>query len=539
MPRDSDVPVNSLRARLVLGCALVAVVPLALTMFLLARRIESTVHHDAAERLAASLGALRSQLAAERARIGAQLGVLGGDPTLKRLYLVQPIARRDLSDELSTRRVLLGLDVLTLSDTSGAVVAEVETGAGAAGDSAASVVAEAPIRYEGRAVGTLRGGRRIDAAFLDELEHTSGVALSLTSRDGRVVAASRGVAITNAGAHLSDGFSLDGAAPGPARLDGRISTAAAETTIASLRLTSLVLGALGLVVAVLLGALWSRQVSRPVERLAAFADRVARGEWDEPLALGSVRELETLVVALERMRGDLTEYRARLVTSERQAAWSLMARKVAHEVKNPLTPIAISVADLKRSFEQKRADFPEILDQATRTVAAEVETLKHLLQEFSDFGRMPEPRPASVRLGDLLADLETLYGAEITAGRLAIGTDAPDTRFTADAGQIRQALINLVKNALEAVEHGGSVRVTAAARDGALEFAVADTGPGLSEEARQQLFAPGFSTKRDGGGLGLTIVERIVNDHGGRIAVDSRLGGGTTVRVVLPLSGRS
>jgi signal transduction histidine kinase len=530
---------NSLRARLVLGCALVAVVPLALTMFLLARRIESTVHHDAAERLAASLGALRSQLAAERARIGAQLGVLGGDPTLKRLYLVQPIARRDLSDELSTRRVLLGLDVLTLSDTSGAVVAEVESGAGAAGDSAASVVAEAPIRYEGRDVGTLRGGRRIDAAFLDDLERTSGVALSLVSRDGRIVAASRGVAVTDAGAHLSDGFTLDGAAPGPARLDGRISTAAAETTIASLRLTSLVLGALGLVVAVLLGALWSRQVSRPVERLAAFADRVARGEWDEPLALGSVRELETLVEALERMRGDLTEYRARLVTSERQAAWSLMARKVAHEVKNPLTPIAISVADLKRSFEQKRADFPEILDQATRTVAAEVETLKHLLQEFSDFGRMPEPRPASVCLGDLLADLETLYGAEIAAGRLAIGTDAPDTRFTADAGQIRQALINLVKNALEAVEHGGSVRVTAAACDGALEFAVADTGPGLSEEARQQLFAPGFSTKRDGGGLGLTIVERIVNDHGGRIAVDSRLGGGTTVRVSLPLSGRS
>jgi nitrogen fixation/metabolism regulation signal transduction histidine kinase len=418
-------------------------------------------------------------------------------------------------------------------------VAEVESGAGAAGDSTIAVAADAPVRYEGRAVGTLTGGRRIDAAFLDELERTSGVALSLTSHDGRVVAASRGVAVTDAGAHLRDGFTLDGATPGPARLDGRISTTAAETTIASLRLTSLVLGTLGLLVAVLLGAVWSRQVSRPVERLAAFADRVARGEWDEPLALGSVHELETLVDALERMRGDLTEYRMRLVTSERQAAWSLMARKVAHEVKNPLTPIAVSIADLKRSFEQKRADFPEILDQATRTVAAEVETLKHLLQEFSDFGRLPEPRLAPVRLGDLLADLETLYGAEIAAGRLAIHADAPDTRFTADAGQIRQALINLIKNALEAVEQGGEVRVTAAARDGQLDLAVADTGPGLSDDAKQRLFTPGFSTKQDGGGLGLTIVERIVNDHGGRIAVDSRLGGGTTVRVALPLSGRS
>ena len=133
---------------------------------------------------------------------------------------------------------------------------------------------------------------------------------------------------------------------------------------------------LGLALAVLLGLLWSSQVSRPVERLAAFSQRVAQGEWDEPLTLESVRELQTLVAALDRMRGDLRAYRERLVASERQAAWSQMARIVAHEVKNPLTPIAISIADLKRSFDQQRPDFPAILEQAVRTIGDEVDALQ-------------------------------------------------------------------------------------------------------------------------------------------------------------------
>src|SRR6185503_15743989 len=107
----------------------------------------------------------------------------------------------------------------------------------------------------------------------------------------------------------------------------------------------------------------------------------------------------------DRMRADLRGYRDRLRTSERHAAWSQMARQVAHEVKNPLTPIAVSVADLRRSFEQKRPDFPQILDQAVRTIGEEVESLKRLLQSFSELGRMPEPHPEPCVLDDLLGDL--------------------------------------------------------------------------------------------------------------------------------------
>src|SRR6185503_5061925 len=264
--------------------------------------------------------------------------------------------------------------------------------------------------------------------------------------------------------------------------------------------------------------------------------KVARGNWDEPLELHSARELETLVVALDRMRRDLKTYREKLVTSERQAAWSQMARKVAHEVKNPLTPIAISIEDLKRSYDQKRPDFPEILNQAVRTIGEEVETLRRLLQEFSDFARIPPPRLEPCRVTSLLGDLESLYGREVAAGRLVVERPGREIGFEADPGQIRQALINLVKNGLEALNGAGRVVVRAEEREKGLEIAVADSGPGLTPEQRANLFVPGFTTKTHGSGLGLTIVERIVSDHEGAISVDPASEPGTTFRIRLPLT---
>jgi nitrogen fixation/metabolism regulation signal transduction histidine kinase len=212
-----------------------------------------------------------------------------------------------------------------------------------------------------------------------------------------------------------------------------------------------------------------------------------------------------------------------------------MARKVAHEVKNPLTPIAISITDLKRSYDAKRPDFPEILDQAVRTIGEEVETLKRLLQEFSDFGRFPPPRIEPVRWSGLAADLEILYGSEIAAGRLAVARDERALVFPADAGQIRQALVNLVRNGLDATAEPGRVSVGASAENGTALLTVSDEGPGLTSEQRARLFAPGFTTKPHGSGLGLTIVERIVSEHGGVIDVRSEPGHGTTFTIRIPL----
>lgn len=564
---------KSLKARLILAFSLITLIPLALAMVILTGRIQSMVRSQAEERLASALEGIGTQTTEDGRRMAAKAGILSRDPQLKRLYLLRPSGSRDLSEYLAERQILLGLDLLSVADSSGRVVAAGPTPHGigttplvtqmggafnspsiavAEGLGALAMVVRSPISYQGAIAGSLQGGLLFDAAALERLGKTSGVEWILRDSAGRIAATtlpdlSPGAVLRVTGrgrteiaghTYLSRSVPLAVGAPPYATITGLASTAAADRTVASLQLAAALLGLLGLGIAIPLAILWSSQISRPVEQLAAFSDRLAQGKWEEPLTLHSVRELQTLVAALDRMRKDLVTYRDKLVTSERQAAWSQMARKVAHEVKNPLTPIAISVADLKRSYDQKRADFPEILDQAVRTVAAEVETLRHLLQEFSDFARLPKPELAPCGVSSLMQDLETLYGRDVASGRLVLSHPGQDITFPCDRGQMRQALINLIKNGLEALNGDGRVVVSARADGGVLEIAVSDTGPGLNAEQRANLFVPGFTTKSQGSGLGLTIVERIVNDHQGTIAVDAGPESGTTFRIRLPLSRR-
>jgi nitrogen fixation/metabolism regulation signal transduction histidine kinase len=205
-------------------------------------------------------------------------------------------------------------------------------------------------------------------------------------------------------------------------------------------------------------------------------------------------------------------------------------------VRNPLTPIAVSVADLKRSYEQRRPDFAQVLDQAVRTIGDEIEALKRMLAEFSELGRFPEPVLGPCALAELIADLEALYAGDVADGRVAFARPPAGAVVRADREQLRQALVNLVKNGLEAIAPGGHVEVSAVIEGQAAVIAVADDGEGLDRASLARLFEPRFTTKPHGSGLGLTIVHRIVNDHGGTIVVDSAVGRGTTFRIRLPLA---
>jgi nitrogen fixation/metabolism regulation signal transduction histidine kinase len=577
---------NSLRTRLILGFSLVALVPLALAMLLLGTRIQRTVHDQAAARLAAALNVLRGELENDGERLQARLALIARDPQLKRMFLVGSADDLELRQYLADQRFLIGLDYLAVADSAGRLRADAATAPAARTlsaraalgaemlpvlpDSGLAVVsvtslralaldARAAIPYQDTTVGFVRGGMLLDALFLKRLQRASGLELVLRDGSGRVLATT--LQGGDAGVVLKGGAKLPGASDTAAvrvvfagrsylmrdavlgigsgqaaRLTAFASTATADDALAVLRSTSLALGLLGLLLAVLLGGMWSHQLSRPVERLADFSDRISRGEWDEPLELVSMRELQTLVRALERMRGDLGAYRDKLRTSERQAAYGQMARKVAHEIKNPLTPIAVSVAGLQRAYDQQQPDFGSTLAEAVRTVGEEVLRLKMLLQEFSDLGRFPSPRPLRFDMGDLFVDLRTMYAHEVAARRLAFEWPSTPLMITADRDQLRQAIINLLQNALDATaEKFGHVWVEALAQAGALWLVIRDDGPGLSEEQRAQLFVPGFTTKAHGSGLGLTIVERIVSDHGGSIEVHSVPDEGTTFAIHLAL----
>lgn len=572
---------NSLRTRLIWGFSLVAVLPLAMAMVLLGARIQHTVRAQAAARLDTAIGVVQSQLRADGERMLQQLALLGRDPQLKRLVLVPGNGELELRQYLADQRFLLGLDYLVVTDTSQRVLGDAAA-ASTASEPASLGAEQLPVRvddgllvstlmgagglvldsraaipYLDHRAGVIRGGVRLDSTFLARWHLTSGLELILRDPQGRVVAttlhgglaprprtADTTVGVVQLGgrswftreADLKIG-AHDGTA---AHLTALASSAAADDAIGVLRSTAIVLGLLSIVLAIVLGVVWSHQVAQPIVRLAGFSERIARGDWDEPLLLESMRELQMLVDALERMRTDLHGYRDNLRASERQAAYGQMARKVAHEIKNPLTPIAISVQGLKRAFEQQSpAEFSGTLDDAVRTVSEEIQRLKTLLQEFSDLGRFPPVRPTRFVLGDLIGELRLLYEHEVSAGRLSFESPPAALSLDADRDQLRQVLINLVQNGLDATAaNAGRVRVSAMRRDDVMCLVVRDDGPGLSEEQRAQLFVPEFTTKSHGNGLGLTIVERIIAEHGGTIEVESAPGRGTAFELRLPSTGR-
>jgi nitrogen fixation/metabolism regulation signal transduction histidine kinase len=570
---------NSLRARLIAGFSLVAVVPLALALLLLEQRIRHSVREQTVARMDVAIGAVQGELATHGERLAARLELLAREPRLKRLHLVSADGGLELRRHLEDTRFLLGLDYLAVADTGGRVVADASLSPQAAGspveaaalpavlDSGLAVVplrtggalvldARAIIRYDGEPVGLVRGGLRLDSPFLTRLQRASGLELLLRDAGGRVLAGTLAggeapaarAGDTDVGrvrvggrAYFTRETGLWSGDPGRetgVRLVALAPAAQADDAIAVLRATAATLGGLGVLLAVVLGIVWSHQVARPVVRLAGVSERLARGEWDEPVELESLRELSTLVDALERMRVDLRAYRDHLRASERQAAYGQMARRVAHEIKNPLTPIALSVSGLQRAYRQGHEAFPEALDQAVRTVTEEVGRLKTLLQDFAELGRLPPPRPEDLDAGELLGDLAALHAHDVEAGRLRFERPPGPLRVRADHDQVRRALLNLVQNALEASAGApagtGPVRVSATAEGASLRLEVRDDGPGLTDEQRANLFVPGFTTKAHGSGLGLTLVERIVADHGGTIAVESAPGRGTTIVVRIP-----
>ena len=278
----------------------------------------------------------------------------------------------------------------------------------------------------------------------------------------------------------------------------------------------------------------------PDAGLALAGGRTARevhlllaGEWKvlevkrTPMA-GPDGEPAGQVLVLE----DLTE----LIKAQQLAAWSEAARRIAHEIKNPLTPIRLSAERLLRKHRQGDPDLGAALEEGVETIVREVATLQGMVDEFSRYARMPRPHPRSVELGPLLADTLDLY-RDIKEGVEVSGAVDPATgEVSVDPQQLRRALINLIDNAIEAVDPPGRVTVSAHRANGHVEIHVADTGRGIPPEAKDKLFLPYYSTKGRGTGLGLAIVHRIVADHHGTIRVEDNLPRGTVFTLELPES---
>jgi nitrogen fixation/metabolism regulation signal transduction histidine kinase len=286
-------------------------------------------------------------------------------------------------------------------------------------------------------------------------------------------------------------------------------------------------------------AFWvSDRIGRPVGRLVRAVDAIAGGEADYTFPGQARDELEELAEAFSRMQRRLELQLQRSSASERVAAWREVARHVAHEVKNPLAPIRLTVENLMRARRDAPELFEGLFEEGTRTILEEVEQLRRLVEEFSEFARLPAPRPRPVDLHRLLDEVVELYSG---GGRVEIERDYAGVPIVvqADSDQLARAMKNIVANAVEAmdgadVEHP-RIGVRTSVNDGRVTVEIHDNGPGISSDAENKVFEPYFTTRREGTGLGMAIVYRIVTEHGGVIEAGRAPGGGAAITVQLPI----
>ncbi|HEX9223580.1 MAG TPA: ATP-binding protein [Candidatus Acidoferrales bacterium] len=307
-----------------------------------------------------------------------------------------------------------------------------------------------------------------------------------------------------------------------------------------IRLIALVVGAAGVVLGFLLSWWVSARVTRPVVKLAEGARKVAAGNWQTRVDVSTSDEIGQLATAFNDMTRQLDGQRERLLQAERVAAWRELARRLAHELRNPLFPLQITVENLQRARGLSQAQFDEIFQESTATLRAELENLHTIVGRFSDFSKMPAPRWQTVNLNETVRNALRLFEAQFNAvGKPPV---TPELYFTeqlpeiqADPDLLHRALQNLVLNAMDAMPAGGTLTLRTSAREGGVRLEVSDTGSGLTQEECARLFTPYFTTKHHGTGLGLAIVQSVVSDHGGTIAVSSEPGRGTTFHIDLPL----
>lgn len=287
-----------------------------------------------------------------------------------------------------------------------------------------------------------------------------------------------------------------------------------------------------------------------MQALAEAMAQVAAGARRVTLDPGEDGAEAELVRAFLRMVDELGLVQARVDTLQRLAAWQDFARRLAHEIKNPLTPIALAAQELSRRYTGDDAGFRRTLETATEVIAEEVATLRRLVTAFSEFARMPEVKPAPGDLGEFVRDMAGSRAFVEEAGGGAAGVtvqfDAPATPLPVriDRIMLRRAVDNLVRNAVQALRgRGGTVWVRAISHDvteadGAVVpqawLVVEDDGPGIPAAERDRVFEPYFTTRPEGTGLGLAIVRKVCLDHDGDVGLEARPGGGARFVLTLP-----
>ena len=280
----------------------------------------------------------------------------------------------------------------------------------------------------------------------------------------------------------------------------------------------------------------AERIADPVNRLTRATRRIAGGEFNARIAATSSDELGRLVEDFNRMARDLERQRAELERTNRLEAWAEMARQVAHEIKNPLTPIQLNAEHLRRVNTDRGEPLSPVLDQSVNAILQQVKLLRQIASEFSSFASSPTVQRASVDPAALLHEIIEPYRSAL-AGQIDFDVNVPPDLppVYVDRTLITRSLTNIIENALHAMGARGTLTIAATREGEAVRIRVSDTGAGMDPDALARAFEPYFSTKASGTGLGLPIAKRNVELNGGTITVTSELGRGTAVEMALPI----
>ena len=299
----------------------------------------------------------------------------------------------------------------------------------------------------------------------------------------------------------------------------------------------LIIGGVGLILVYIVSYIVGLQMTKPINQLAAGVAEIASGNLEQQVAIQSRDEIGRLAGAFNQMAAALKTSLERRVAAERHAARGDAARWVVHEIKNPLFPIRLSIENMQRAYQGRDTRptmFDEIFVQCTDIVIEEVDRLQRLVDEFDQFARMPPPKRELSDLNQIVQNVVNLYAESVENIQIKANLDPNLPPLSLDSEQITQALGNLIKNAIEAMPDGGALNVlTQSVSERQIQIKIQDTGIGMSPETLAQIFEPYYTTKDTGTGLGMAIVQRIINDHDGEIFVETEEGIGTTVSIEL------
>ncbi len=564
-----------LRGRFTLTLALAALVPIAVAAVVTTRVIASSYRERYAADRAATQSTLRRELVRLEKNVTESATSLAGhdNPFVGGMLLdyvkgdgqLDADAQRRLREQSAPLMRGLSLDILTITGPDDVVqvsphyrakVGDVdklvrERAAAHAGsayyvrdtimngrtkETVLAVESAQLSRYQGYTV-ALWAGRRVGDDLVAPLR-TSGVDARIVAPDGTVLLPPNGKDWAKlAKDPIREPLRGPDGVP-VAIVEVAVSDGGLDQLLRDITLTSalLALGALGAVV--LTGLFVARRTARDLDRLVEGSLAAARGDLDHRVPVRSKDEVGAVAAAFNFMMEDLKTSKEKLVIAERIAAWQDIARRLAHEIKNPLTPIQMAMDTLRKSWKKQHPSFEEILEESTRTVLEEADRLKKIVAEFSDFARMPKPELARIDLNEVVRYALSLYqGAVKVESHLA-----PElSEIDGDKGQLQQVLLNLVENARDAIGTREDGRISVTTKRGEandrLMLVVEDNGPGVPPELKDKVFAPYFTTKlaKGGTGLGLAIVHRIVSDHGGRITISDPRDRGARFTIELPL----